>query len=274
MTFLLVARLLSTIERLCRQAGVSRAGYYRSLGGPARRARTTPRCATPSSVWRWRNGRHRGYRLVTFQLRREGMIVNHKRVLRLMRAGQPAVPAAAAFCAAHDRLRATPGTVVPNLARGMRAERPRPAVGGRHHLHPPAGGVRLPRRRARRLQPARDRLGDGRRRRGNRAAVSYMVELNPGYELSASCLRLLAAWIRPRFAFFFALLEIEGAGKTGCLLHPRSVCNLSEQNAHTSIQGSGSIPAFPAQWLYGLLRALPGERLFCLRRPREILPGT
>ena len=30
----------------------------------------------------------------------------------------------------------------------------------------------------------------------------------------------------------------------------------------------GSIPAFPAQWLYGLLRALPGERLFCLRRPR------
>ena len=31
----------------------------------------------------------------------------------------------------------------------------------------------------------------------------------------------------------------------------------------------GSIPAFPAQWLYGLLRALPGERLFCLRRPRE-----
>jgi len=38
---------------------------------------------------------------------------------------------------------------------------------------------------------------------------------------------------------------------------------------HTSIQGSGSIPAFPAQWLYGLLRALPGERLFCLRRQRD-----
>jgi hypothetical protein len=32
---------------------------------------------------------------------------------------------------------------------------------------------------------------------------------------------------------------------------------------------SGSIPAFPAQWLYSLLRALPGERLFCLRYPRE-----
>src|SRR5215212_1877719 len=28
--------------------------------------------------------------------------------------------------------------------------------------------------------------------------------------------------LRPSFAFWFALLEIEGAGKTGCLLHPRS----------------------------------------------------
>ena len=33
---------------------------------------------------------------------------------------------------------------------------------------------------------------------------------------------------------------------------------------------SGSIPAFPAQWLYGLLRALPSERLFChCRRARR-----
>src|SRR5882762_2878654 len=39
---------------------------------------------------------------------------------------------------------------------------------------------------------------------------------------------------------------------------------------HTSIQGSGNTPTFPAQWLYGLLRALPGERLFCLRHRRDI----
>jgi hypothetical protein len=64
----------------------------------------------------------------------------------------------------------------------------------------------------------------------------------------------------------------EGAGKTGCLLHPRSRVRFAQTKVHTSIQGSGSIPAFPAQWLYGLLRALPGERLFCLRRPREVLP--
>jgi hypothetical protein len=63
-----------------------------------------------------------------------------------------------------------------------------------------------------------------------------------------------------------ALLKTEGAGKTGCLLHPRSRVRFAQTKVHTSIQGSGSIPAFPAQWLYGLLRALPGERLFCLRR--------
>src|SRR5207253_4052076 len=72
--------------------------------------------------------------------------------------------------------------------------------------------------------------------------------------------------LRPRFASSFALLNLEGAGKTGCLLHPRSRVRFAQTKLHTSIQGSWSIPAFPAQWLYGLLRALPGERLFCLRR--------
>ena len=66
-----------------------------------------------------------------------------------------------------------------------------------------------------------------------------------------------------------ALFESEGAGKTGCLLHPRSRVRFAQTKLHTSIQGSGSIPAFPAQWLYGLLRALPGERLSCHRRLRE-----
>src|SRR4029450_6217194 len=78
--------------------------------------------------------------------------------------------------------------------------------------------------------------------------------------------------ISPEVCIFVCPLEIEGAGKTGCLLHPRSRVRFAQTKLHTSIQGSGSIPAFPAQWLYGLLRALPGERLFCLRRPREALP--
>src|ERR1700756_1377374 len=52
------------------------------------------------------------------------------------------------------------------------------------------------------------------------------------------------------------------------------VCN--EKKAHTSIQGSGGDPTFPAQWLYGLLRALPGDRLsnahiFCCGGRRRLI---
>jgi putative transposase len=105
------------IERLCRQAKVSRAGYYRFWRTSAPRAHdTTVRDAIQRLALA--NGRHRGYRLVTFQLRQEGMIVNHKRVLRLMRADnllclrqRPFVPPTT------DSRHGWP--VVPNLARGM-----------------------------------------------------------------------------------------------------------------------------------------------------------
>jgi hypothetical protein len=86
------------------------------------------------------------------------------------------------------------------------------------------------------------------------------------------CVRDLAARCTRGLHLRLPSSLLEGAGKTGCLLHPRSRVRFAQTKGHTSIQGSGSIPAFPAQWLYGLLRALPGERLFCLRRPREVLP--
>ncbi|HEY2873851.1 MAG TPA: IS3 family transposase [Reyranella sp.] len=107
----------ATIERLCRQAGVSRAGYYRFWCTSAPRAHdTTVRDAIQRLALA--NGRHRGYRLVAFQLRQEGLVVNHKRVLRLMRQDnllclrkRPFVPATTA--SRHG------WPVVPNLARGM-----------------------------------------------------------------------------------------------------------------------------------------------------------
>src|SRR5438876_2261328 len=82
-------------------------------------------------------------------------------------------------------------------------------------------------------------------------------------------LRILAALVARGLLDNFPPSYSEGAGKTGCLLHPRSRVRFAQTKVHTSIQGSGSIPAFPAQWLYGLLRALPGERLFCHRRRRD-----
>ena len=81
--------------------------------------------------------------------------------------------------------------------------------------------------------------------------------------------RILAALIARGLLLYVPSFKSEGAGKTGCLLHPRSRVRFAQTKLHTSIQGSGNTPAFPAQWLYGLLRALPGERLSCLRRPRE-----
>src|SRR5437899_570929 len=73
-----------------------------------------------------------------------------------------------------------------------------------------------------------------------------------------ACVRVLAARFRPSCSNSLAPLGIEGAGNAGCALHPRSRVPNCAKMAHTSIQGSGNTPTSPAQWLYGLLRALPG----------------
>jgi hypothetical protein len=39
------------------------------------------------------------------------------------------------------------------------------------------------------------------------------------------------------------------------------VCKDAQKNAHENNRYRRSNPAFPAQWLYGLCRALPGERI-------------
>src|SRR5438094_6700280 len=70
----------------------------------------------------------------------------------------------------------------------------------------------------------------------------------------------LAAHCARAFTNSFAPLRTEGAGNAGCALHPRSRVPKIAHLAHTSIQGSGNTPTSPAQWLYGLYRALPGER--------------
>jgi len=74
-----------TIQRLCRQVGVSRAGYYRHWQKSAPRAHDTALQALIQEVVR-ASKQQRGYRYIMHELRRRhGMIINHKRVLRLMR---------------------------------------------------------------------------------------------------------------------------------------------------------------------------------------------
>jgi putative transposase len=72
------------IERYCRLAGVSRAGYYRHWQASApRRAETALRDALQKlSLGHPREG----YRPITARLRQQGWVVNHKRVERLRRA--------------------------------------------------------------------------------------------------------------------------------------------------------------------------------------------
>jgi transposase InsO family protein len=72
-----------SIERMCLQASVSRAGYYRWLkaGSPAEEEMEV-RVAIQQVVLEHR--RRYGYRRVTRELRRRGLMVNHKRVARLM----------------------------------------------------------------------------------------------------------------------------------------------------------------------------------------------
>ena len=107
-----------TIQRLCRLAGVSRAGYYRFWQKSAPRAHDT---AARDAIQRvaLANGRRRGYRYISHQLRRDGIVINHKRVLRLMREDNLLCLRRKAFvpqttASQHD------WEIVPNLARGLR----------------------------------------------------------------------------------------------------------------------------------------------------------
>ena len=73
-----------SIERMCQLAQVSRAGFYRSLQvQQPRQEEMVVRAALQQLVLAHR--RRYGYRRVTAELRRQGLLVNHKRVARLMR---------------------------------------------------------------------------------------------------------------------------------------------------------------------------------------------
>ena len=72
-----------TVERMCVLARVSRAGYYRHWAASAPREEET---AVRDAIQRVTlENRHYGYRRVAKELRNQGVVVNSKRVLRLMR---------------------------------------------------------------------------------------------------------------------------------------------------------------------------------------------
>src|SRR3984893_3434883 len=80
--------------------------------------------------------------------------------------------------------------------------------------------------------------------------------------------------MRPRFAGNFLTLQSEGAGNTGCTLHLRSRVQQCTKKRTRAYRFSGGNPAFPAQWFYGLFRALPGDRAFLSPSSAELPPLT
>jgi len=104
------------IERMCRIAVVSRAGYYRHWQASApKREETSLRDAIQRLALA---NRHYGYRRIAALLGREGWAANHKRVLRLMHEDNLLCLRKAAFVPTTTDSRHG-WRVVPNLARGM-----------------------------------------------------------------------------------------------------------------------------------------------------------
>jgi hypothetical protein len=99
---------------------------------------------------------------------------------------------------------------------------------------------------------------------------------------------VLATWFRPRLAISFAptgrkralaTLQGEGAcdpqgraqGRPGARCTRGLVCIDAHRNAHTSIQVQRKHSGLPCAMALRPIRALPGDRLVCHRRPREAL---
>jgi putative transposase len=103
------------VNRLCQTAGVSRAGYYRFLLRPQRQeADMDLRSQIQRIALRWPAY---GYRRVQAELQRQGWAVNHKRVLRRMRADNLLCLRRRKFILTTDSKHGLP--IYPNLAQDM-----------------------------------------------------------------------------------------------------------------------------------------------------------
>ena len=104
-----------TIRQMCEVSGVSRASFYR--GWQAKEPKAEEVVLRDAIQRLPLKKRQRGYRRVTQHLRREGWLINHKRVLRLMREDN-------LLCIRRRRFVVTTDSdhswkIYPNLARSM-----------------------------------------------------------------------------------------------------------------------------------------------------------
>jgi hypothetical protein len=68
----------------------------------------------------------------------------------------------------------------------------------------------------------------------------------------------------------FAPLITEGAGNAGRLMRPQPRVQMKKAHERSHHGHTRNNPAFPAQWLYGLLRALPGDHACLTPSPARL----
>jgi len=78
--------------------------------------------------------------------------------------------------------------------------------------------------------------------------------------------RILAARCARGLPGNFPPSEDRGRREDRVRAAPAVSCAIVQRTRTRAYRSSGEHPAFPAQWLYGLYRDLPGERLSCHRR--------
>ena len=128
-----------SVEKMCQVAVVSRAGYYRSF---AQQCPDEEEMMVRSVIQKIvvEHRRRYGYRRVWFELNHKmGMVVNHKRVLRLMREDNLLALQRKQFVMTTDSNHSL--EIALNLARAHETDSGQPVVGGRYHLHSPARAV-------------------------------------------------------------------------------------------------------------------------------------
>ena len=75
--------------------------------------------------------------------------------------------------------------------------------------------------------------------------------------------------MRPKFCISLALRKSEGAGKTGCALHPRSHAHVQQTKTRMSIQEQRRTPGLPCAMALRIIRGRPGDRLCLSPRKRH-----
>ena len=122
-----------SVERMCMLAQVSRAGFYRWL---KRKQPGVEETAVRAKIQEVAVEHHRryGYRRITAELRHRGMLVNRKRVLRMMQEDNLLAIRRRKFVS-YDRFAASiRGISQPRATNGTHCTKP--ALGSRSHLYP------------------------------------------------------------------------------------------------------------------------------------------